>query len=299
MTEQTSPLLLHKLTKTYGRERGIFDVSLEIHPGEIFGFLGPNGAGKSTTIRTILGFMRPSSGEILLFGKEPHVVSRRDIGYLAGDVETYEHMRGQAFLRYLAKLGQKVDWSYVDELATRLEAELDKPIRALSKGNRQKIGIIQALMHRPKLLILDEPTSGLDPLIKQEFYAILHEISTQNGTTIFVSSHDLAEVQKLCTRAAFIRDGRLASIENIEKIQRLSAKRFIVTLGKKPSQTVLAKIKSVAAVEVNNLQLTCTVHGKISDFLSAVSLLDIHDFTEQSLDLEELFMHYYQHWEAN
>lgn len=298
MTEQTSPLILQKLTKSYGRERGIFDVSLEIHPGEIFGFLGPNGAGKSTTIRTILGFMQPTSGEIRLFGEAPSVAARREIGYLAGDVETYENMRGRAFLHYLAGLGQKIDWDYVDDLTKRLEAELDKPIRTLSKGNRQKIGIIQALMHRPKLLILDEPTSGLDPLIKQEFYAILHEISERDGTTIFVSSHDLAEVQKLCSRAAFIRDGKLASIENIEKIQRLSAKRFVVTLGKKPSQTVFAKIKSVASVEVNNLQLTCTVHGKISDFLSAVSLLDIHDFVEQSLDLEELFMHYYQHEEA-
>ena len=195
-----SPLILHGLTKRFGRKLAVNNVSLELCEGEVFGFLGPNGAGKSTTIRSVMDFLRPTDGWVELLGGqsfEERTALHDRVGYLAGDIALYENMTGQKLLKFLARTGWKVDCKYVDELAERFEAALDRPIRQLSKGNRQKIGLIQAFMHRPKLLILDEPTSGLDPLMKQVFYDLVHEVSEQ-GATVFVSSHDLAEVQKIC-----------------------------------------------------------------------------------------------------
>ena len=208
------PLILHGLTKRFGRKLAVNNVSLELCEGEVFGFLGPNGAGKSTTIRSVMDFLRPTDGWVELLGGQSlqeRTALHDRVGYLAGDIALYENMTGRKLLKFLARIGRKVDWKYVDELAERFEAVLDRPIRQLSKGNRQKIGLIQAFMHRPKLLILDEPTSGLDPLMKQVFYDLVREVSGQ-GSTVFVSSHDLAEVQKICHRAGFIRDGKLIAI---------------------------------------------------------------------------------------
>ena len=169
----TSPLILHGLTKRFGHKLAVDNVSLELREGEVFGFLGPNGAGKSTTIRSVMDFLRPTDGWVELLGGqsvEERTALHDQVGYLAGDIALYETMTGRKLLKFLARTGRKVDWKYVDELAERFEAVLDRQIRQLSKGNRQKIGLIQAFMHRPKLLILDEPTSGLDPLMKQVFY---------------------------------------------------------------------------------------------------------------------------------
>ena len=186
----TSPLILHGLTKRFGHKLAVDNVSLELHEGEVFGFLGPNGAGKSTMIRSVMDFFRPTDGWIELLGgrnSAERTALHDQVGYLAGDIALYETMTGRKLLKFLARTGRKVDWQYVDELAERFEAVLDRPIRQLSKGNRQKIGLIQAFMHRPKLLILDEPTSGLDPLMKQVFYDLVREVSGQ-GATVFVSS---------------------------------------------------------------------------------------------------------------
>ena len=296
--QTVAPLSVSRLTKRYGSSRGIENVTFEVRAGEVFGFLGPNGAGKTTTIRSILGFLTPSDGLISLSGSPPSTDTRRDIGYLSGDFSAYEHLTGQSFLNYLGSLSRTVNWEYVTELARRLDASLNRPIHTLSKGNKQKIGIIQAMMHQPKLLILDEPTSGLDPLIKQEFYTLLDEARTKHGTTVFVSSHDLSEVQKICDRAGFIRDGKLIGVEAIANISHLSARRFVVTLDSKPNNTLLAKLKTLSKLTVNDHSLACTVTGNIREFLSAVSLLDVSDFHEQSLSLEELFMHYYQKGDA-
>lgn len=293
-SQPTSPLTVSGLTKFYGESRGIEDVSFEVRAGEVFGFLGPNGAGKSTTIRIVLGFLNPTSGSISLFGNPPSTMALRDIGYLSGDFSAYENLTGRSFLRYLGSLSRSVEWEYVEELVRRLDASLDRPIHTLSKGNKQKIGIIQAMMHQPKLLVLDEPTSGLDPLIKQEFYNLLDEARTNYETTVFVSSHDLTEVKKICDRAGFIRDGKLIGVEDIDDISHLNARQFIVSLASKPSNTLLAKLKSLSDFDVVGNTLTCTVTGPIREFLSAASLLDVSDFREQSLSLEELFMHYYQ-----
>lgn len=296
----TSPLMLHGLTKRFGYKLAVDNVSLELREGEVFGFLGPNGAGKSTTIRSVMDFLRPTDGWVKLLGgqsfKERTALHDR-VGYLAGDIALYETMTGRKLLKFLAQTGRRVDWRYVDELAGRFEAALDRPIRQLSKGNRQKIGLIQAFMHRPKLLILDEPTSGLDPLMKQVFYDLVREVSGQ-GSTVFVSSHDLAEVQKICHRAGFIRDGKLIAIEPIATMKHLATHRYIVTFAKKPSLAAARKVPSITDVQHRGDEYEFTVKGDVTDFVSFIAEYKPKLLRESELELEELFMRYYEGEEA-
>lgn len=295
-----SPLILHGITKRFGHKLAVNNVSLELHEGEVFGFLGPNGAGKSTTIRLVMDFLRPTDGWVELLGgrnSKERTALHDQVGYLAGDIALYENMTGRKLLKFLARTGRKVDWRYVDELAERFEAALDRPIRQLSKGNRQKIGLIQAFMHRPKLLILDEPTSGLDPLMKQVFYDLVREVSGQ-GATVFVSSHDLAEVQKICHRAGFIRDGKLIAIENIATMKHLSTHRYIVTFAKKPSLTAARKVPSITDVQHRGDEYEFTVKGDATEFVSFIAEYQPKLLRESELELEELFMHYYEGEEA-
>lgn len=295
-----SPLILHGLTKRFGRKLAINNVSLELCEGEVFGFLGPNGAGKSTTIRSVMDFLRPTDGWVELLGGQSfqeRTTLHDRVGYLAGDIALYENMTGRKLLKFLARTGRKVDWRYVDELAGRFEAALDRPIRQLSKGNRQKIGLIQAFMHRPKLLILDEPTSGLDPLMKQVFYDLVHEVSGQ-GATVFVSSHDLAEVQKICHRAGFIRDGKLIAIEPIATMKHLATHRYIVTFAKKPSLAAAKKLPSITDVQHRGDEYEFTVKGDAAEFVSFIAEYKPKLLRESELELEELFMRYYEGEEA-
>ncbi len=296
----TSPLILHGLTKRFGHKLAVDNVSLELREGEVFGFLGPNGAGKSTTIRSVMDFLRLTDGWVELLGgrnsKERTALHDR-VGYLAGDIALYENMTGRKLLKFLARTGRRVDWRYVDELAGRFEAALDRPIRQLSKGNRQKIGLIQAFMHRPKLLILDEPTSGLDPLMKQVFYDLVREVSEQ-GATVFVSSHDLAEVQKICHRAGFIRDGKLIAIEHIVTMKHLSTHRYIVTFAKKPSLAAAKKLPSITDVQHRGDEYEFTVKGDAAEFVSFIAEYKPKLLRESELELEELFMRYYEGEEA-
>ena len=195
-----SPLILHGLTKRFGRKLAINNVSLELCEGEVFGFLGPNGAGKSTTIRSVMDFLRPTDGWVELLGGQSfqeRTTLHDRVGYLAGDIALYENMTGRKLLKFLARTGRKVDWRYVDELAGRFEAALDRPIRQLSKGNRQKIGLIQAFMHRPKLLILDEPINGLDPMGIREMWDLFFNLAKADGMTLLISSHILTEIEHI------------------------------------------------------------------------------------------------------
>ena len=291
-----SPLILHGITKRFGHKLAVDNVSLELHKGEVFGFLGPNGAGKSTTIRSVMDFLRPTDGWVELLGGQSfqeRTALHDRVGYLAGDIALYENMTGRKLLKFLARTGRKVDWHYVDELAERFEAVLDRPIRHLSKGNRQKIGLIQAFMHRPKLLILDEPTSGLDPLMKQVFYDLVREVSEQ-GATVFVSSHDLAEVQKICHRAGFIRDGKLIAIEHIATMKHLSTHRYIVTFAKKPSLAAAKKVPSITDVQHRGDEYEFTVKGDAAEFVSFIAEYKPKLLRESELELEELFMRYYE-----
>jgi ABC-2 type transport system ATP-binding protein len=295
-----APLTIDSLTKMFGDLSAVADVSLTLAKGEVFGFLGPNGAGKSTTIRMILGFIAPTQGSIKIDG-EPVSLGMSDIkqhvGYLAGDISLYPSMTGRKLLRYLERLGHQADWAYIKELASRFEADLDKPIKSLSKGNRQKIGLIQAFMHKPELLVLDEPTSGLDPLMKQVFYDLIRETS-ERGATCFVSSHDLVEVQKICTRAGFIRGGKLISIEDISEATHLSTHRYIVEFDQKPKLGSIKKLDGVKIVDHTDAQVTFAVSGAVTGFIAELAKLKPVHLREQELELEELFMHYYTDKEA-
>jgi len=292
---QKTPLKITNFTKTYGSYRGVDNVSIELKPGEVYGFLGPNGAGKSTTIRTILNFLSPTEGSISIFGldsKTDSVEIKNQIGYLAGDIALYDNMTGRKVLTYLTSLGKNTDWEYVTKLTKDLDASLDRPLHSLSKGNKQKIGLIQAFMHKPKLIILDEPTSGLDPLMKQVFYDMVLEMKAE-GNTVFVSSHDLTEVQKICDRAAFIRNGKLVSVEDIKISKHLSLRRYVVTFDKAVSLKSLGTIKNVTEITVDGTTLSATIKGSVAPFISAIAKYSPTDLDEQETSLEDMFMHYY------
>lgn len=294
---KNKPLQIKSLTKRYGRYRGVEDINIELDAGEVFGFLGPNGAGKSTTIRTILNFIEPTEGSVSVFGKDSvkdSVDIKNHLGYLAGDIALYDKMTGRQVLTYLTSLGKQTDWKFVDELTQRLEASLDRPIKTLSKGNKQKLGLIQAFMHKPDLLVLDEPTSGLDPLMKQVFYDMVLEMKKE-GKTVFVSSHDLTEVQKICDRAAFIRHGKLVAIEDVQKVDALNLRRYKVRFKTKPALSSLKKVEGVSEVKaINGNRASLTVTGSVDKFVKAIAKKNVVDLEEVETTLEDLFMHYYQ-----
>ena len=209
------------LTKQYGRYRGIVDVDMVVNQGEVFGFLGPNGAGKTTTIRVLLDLIRPSAGSARVFGIEssadPVAIHRR-IGYLPGEWNLYDRLTGAETIRYFANLRGGADRAYVDQLVQRLDLDPSRRFREYSKGNKQKVGLVVALQHRPELLILDEPTSGLDPLIQQEFFALVREAKAE-GRTVFLSSHIISEVERTCDRVAIIREGRIVRLDTVEGVR--------------------------------------------------------------------------------
>ncbi len=220
------------LTKTYGRKvRGIEDVSLEVGEGEVFGFLGPNGAGKTTTIRTLLGLMRPTGGRAEVFGldvRRRSVEVRESVGNLPGEFTLEDRMTGEGLLRFFARLRGVSDLGYAWELAGRLGADLKRPMRRLSRGNKQKIGLVQAMFHRPPLLILDEPTGGLDPLVQEEFLDIIEEVRGE-GRTVFFSSHVLAEVERVCDRVGIIREGQLVDVEPTRALVDKAFRHVVLT----------------------------------------------------------------------
>jgi ABC-2 type transport system ATP-binding protein len=215
---------LEKLTKSYGEHRGVVDVDLEVSQGEIFGFLGPNGAGKTTTIRTLLDLIRPTSGRALVFGIEstadPVAIHRR-VGYIPGEFTLYDRLSGGQTIQYFANLRGGVDPAYQTSLIERFDIDPKRRYKELSKGNKQKIGLVIALQHKPELLILDEPTSGLDPLVQQSFFELVREARTE-GRTIFLSSHILSEVERTADRVAIIREGRLVKVDSIEGLRDLA-----------------------------------------------------------------------------
>lgn len=291
-----SPLLVSKLSKRYGRARGIEDISFEIAPGEVFGFLGPNGAGKTTTIRTILNFMRPTSGSALIFGLDSNrdsVAAKKHLGYLAGDFAAYEALSGSQITTILSSLGTPIDHKYVMELAERLQADLSRPLNQLSKGNRQKIGLIQAFMHKPNLLILDEPTSGLDPLMQEQFYELINE-ARGRGASVLFSSHNLTEVQRVCDRAAFIRDGKLIAIQNVRETHSLSLHRFVVTFGKPLPVNAFTHVQGVEKADISGLQGSFAIRGSVDQFIKALSQYHVIAISQPETSLEDIFMRYYE-----
>ena len=290
------PLTINTFTKSYGSLTAVDRLSIEINSGEVFGFLGPNGAGKSTTIRTMMNFIAPSTGEIKIFGLDSvqdRVKLKEHVGYLAGDIALYDSMTGRQLLNYLANLRKDTDWTYVEDLIGRLDAPMDRSISTLSKGNKQKIGLLQAFMHKPDLLILDEPTSGLDPLMKQVFYDMVLEMKDA-GKAAFISSHDLTEVQKICDRAGFIRNGKLIAIENLHDENAMSYKKYQVRFAKTPAIEELAVNSNIKIITNDNNIITFAVTGNIDAFIKVIAQYEVLDLNEQETSLEDIFMQYFE-----
>ena len=290
-----SPLIFHQLTKRYGKVRGVENINLAVEPGETFGFLGPNGAGKTTTIRTILNFMRPSSGSITLFGLDSvkdSVAIKQKIGYLAGDYELFENLTGAQYLEFVSNLHTLKDTKLMSELVERLSVTLHQKIRTLSRGNKQKIGLVAALLHDPELLILDEPTSGLDPIMQNQFYELMKE-RKQRGKSVFISSHILSEVQEVCDRVSFMRSGELIETVNVAELIREAKKQITLVFqqGTKPMR--LPEFDSLEIVHRNSKQLTFTTKSPIKDVLKWLSMQPVQDVTIQDASLDEVFLKLY------
>lgn len=279
------------LTKYYGKARGIIDLNLSVREGEFFGFIGPNGAGKSTTIRTLLGLIKPTGGSGVIFDKdivrEKHEILN-EVGYLPSEAVFYTGMRVWDILKLSAELRKKNCIKEAKNLCERLQLDTTRKVEELSFGNRKKVAIVCALQHDPKLLVLDEPTSGLDPLMQREFFSILRE-RNQEGTTIFLSSHILSEIQRNCSRAAIVRQGRMTACNSVEELVKTSAKRVVVH-GSVNTQE-LPGIRDMQQVD-NGISFLYT--GDMNELVQMLSKTHITDLTVTEPDLEEIFMHYYQ-----
>lgn len=287
-----------KLTKYYGKSRGIVDLDMTVEEGEIYGFIGPNGAGKSTTIRTLLGLIHPTGGSATIFGKDivtsgPEI--RQEVGYLPSEVFYYDDMRAIDLLRYSASFystDPKATENRAKELAERFDLDLRKKIDDLSYGNKKKVGIIQGLAHRPKLIILDEPTGGLDPLIQQEFFHLLKEQNAEGATVLF-SSHILSEVQKLCDRVAIIKEGSIIRVDQIRTLLENATKRLTLEMAAEPDASVFA-LEGVSDLEFTNHTVSFLFRGHVNDLTAMLGTLDLLDLQVEEPDLEEIFLHYYQ-----
>jgi ABC-2 type transport system ATP-binding protein len=286
---------INHLTKTYGKARGITDISFTVEQGEIFGFIGPNGAGKSTTIRTLLSLIYPTSGSAKIFGKDcikygPEI--KKDIGYLPSEVFYYDNMKVKDLLKYSASFYKKDCSKRMKELAEIMDLDLNKKIDDLSLGNKKKVGIVQALLHEPKLIILDEPTSGLDPLMQQKFFELLEE-ENKKGATILYSSHILSEVQRLCDRVAIIKEGKIIKIEKISALHENNYKKFKIETRSKVDKSFF-QISGVNDLEVKDNIISFLFKGNLNDILKKISEIEITNIWVDEPDLEEIFMHYYE-----
>ena len=291
---QEKVIEIENLTKMYGNHIGVKDLNLTVYKGEIMGFLGPNGAGKTTTMRSCLALIAKTAGEITIFGLDSHrdaVAIRKKTAYLPGDFGLIPSIKVSFYLKYLLSLRKCGSTKKMVSLAKRLELDLDRKTNELSKGNKLKVGIIQALMADQDLIIMDEPTSGLDPLMKQEFYRILHE-EKKRGKTIFMSSHILADVEKVCDRVAIIRNGQVKVVEEIQALQEKTGKVLEVEFGD-PVTIDEFKLKGVSEIQQDNGRFTLTVHENLDGVIKAVSNHRIMNMNLKTYSLEQLFLKYY------
>jgi ABC-2 type transport system ATP-binding protein len=291
-----SAVVLRDLTKVFGTARGISDVSLDVPSGTVFGFLGPNGAGKSTTIRLIMGLYRASHGSASVLGRDPWkdgAGNRRRIGYLPGELNLFPRLTGREILDRFGRAQGLGDVGYRDHLVRRLGAELDRPTAALSKGNRQKIGLILAFQHRPALLVLDEPTSGLDPLVQDEFAALVAE-SVADGRTVFLSSHDLDEVQRLVHQLAIIKEGSIVTVDTVEGLRARAPRRVELQFAHPVPSDAFAAIPGVDVDSFSPRRVVLSVRGPVAPLLASVVPMDPVDITARPADLDELFRSFYR-----
>jgi ABC-2 type transport system ATP-binding protein len=285
-----------QLVKTYGRSRGLAGLDLAVRRGEVYGFLGPNGAGKTTTIRLLLDLIRPTGGRASVLGLDPRadgVAVRRRVGYLAGDFVVDGRQTGRELLAYLGHLRGGVRRARMDELAARLDLDLGRKIRGLSKGNRQKVGIVQAFMHEPELLILDEPTSGLDPFLQQEFVVMVREAKAA-GQTVFMSSHVMSEVQQTADRVGIIRAGRLVAVEEVEALRERAVRRVEILFDAVVGTEEFIEVPGVSDVTVQGPLLRCRLDGRADPLVKTAARHTVVSLLSEEPDLEELFFAYYE-----
>jgi ABC-2 type transport system ATP-binding protein len=288
----TAVIETRQLTKSYGTHRGIVEIDLTVDEGEAFGFLGPNGAGKTTTIRTLLDHLRPTSGKAFVFGIEttvdPVAIHRR-IGYLPGEFTLYDKLTGGQTIDYFANLRGGVDTAYQADLIRRLDLDTSRRFKEYSKGNKQKVGLIVALQHRPDLLILDEPTSGLDPLVQQTFFEVIREAKA-DGRTVFLSSHILGEVEKTCDRVAIIRDGRLVKVDRVEALRDLAHHHVELRFSGEVPVAAFSALPGVSEVAADEHVLRMRVSGSITPVVREAARYDLLDFVSREPSLEETFL---------
>ena len=285
------------LTKHYGDVEALTNLDLQVRMGEVFGFLGPNGAGKTTTIRTILDLIRPTSGSASILGMDSHQSSveiRNHIGYVPDDLSMYPNLTGRDTLTYFSNLRGGVDWSYVDQLAERLDSDLSRKIGDLSSGNRQKVGLIQAFMNKPRLLIMDEPSTGLDPLVQKEFQAMMREVA-EEGRAVFLSSHTLSEVQRVADRVGIIRSGVLVEVESVQSLRSKAIRRVEFEFDGPPNSSEFETLPGVRGIELHENRAVISYDGKIDALLQAATRHhNVVDLIIEEADLEEIFLTYYR-----
>jgi len=293
----TLAIRTESLTKHYGEVKALIDLSLEVRMGEVFGFLGPNGSGKTTMIRTVLDLIRPTDGRAEILGMDTHeeaVEIRNHIGYVPGDLAMYPNLTGRDTLTYFANLRGGVDWSYVDELAERLSVDLDVKVGDYSSGNRQKVGIIQAFMNRPQVLVMDEPSTGLDPLVQREFQKMMREVAA-DGRCVFLSSHTLSEVQRVADRVGIIRHGRLVDVESVHDLRSKAIRRVELFFDTDIDASIFEAVAGVREAKANQTSIVLSFDGHMDQLLkTATDHYHLVDITSQEADLEEIFLTYYR-----
>jgi ABC-2 type transport system ATP-binding protein len=290
-----APVETHRLTKSYGSARGVEELDLRVEAGEVFGFLGPNGAGKSTTIRTLLDFQRPTSGSAEVLGLDSvrdSLAIRRRVGFLSSDLSLFDRMTGAEHVRWFSRARGGHDEAFTGVMVERFGVELERPVKELSKGNRQKVGLLLAFMHQPELLILDEPTTGLDPLVQTEFDQLLRE-TTAAGRTVLLSSHSLDEVQRVADRVAIIRQGRLVVTDSVDHLRENAARVLTLRFEDEVDVAVFTAIAGVDHAEARDGQIELRVSGELRPVLATALEHRLVDLTARHADLDELFLSYY------
>ncbi len=288
-------IVTDKLTKHYGSVRALEDLDLEIAEGEVFGYLGPNGAGKTTTIRLLMDLIRPTSGTATILGLDSRTDSveiRRHVSYLPGDLSMYDNLTGRQLLTYFGNLRGGLEWSWVASLADRFDADLGRKVGEYSSGNRQKVGLIQAFMSRPRLLILDEPSTGLDPLVQQEFQALVREVVAE-GATVFLSSHTLSEVERIADRVGIIREGKMAIVERVGSLKERAIRRIDIRFAHDIPATAFEGVAGVRSTEIEGPVARISFEGTVEAILAAATRHEVVNLTTLEADLEEIFLTYY------
>lgn len=295
---QESALICKGLTKSYGKVQALRGVDLQVQRGEIYGFLGPNGAGKTTTIRCLLDMIRPNGGEVLVLGLNPQaspIAVQQRCGYLPGEMELFENLTVEQQLKFLSDMrGRKVDWEYTRQLCQRLSLDLKHLIKNLSKGNKQKIGVVQALMHRPELLLLDEPTGGLDPLMQQEVLDLIRDARAA-GATVFFSSHILSEVEAVTDRVAIIREGKIIEVGETSLLTQRALHRITVRFMAEVDTRELERLAGVQVLtRTDEKSLTLQVTGVMDGLIKALGAYPISEIETARPSLEDVFLAYYK-----